>query len=142
MGDALEHFDVASEQDWLAAWNWLSLKLADRNVIALEGDLGAGKTTFVKTIVAQLGSTDPVTSPTFSIVQEYETSTGLIFHFDLYRMESLEEVLALDFESYLDTARFTFVEWPSIAAPVLPKGECMWLRIEHRAQGGRRLLVL
>ncbi len=142
MSEDLMHFDVADESSWLAAWEWLSPKLADRKVIAIEGDLGAGKTTFVKTIVAHLGSTDPVTSPTFSIVQEYETPIGMIFHFDLYRIESIEEVLALDFESYLDTARLTFVEWPKIAAPVLPQGECMWLKIVHLPQGGRRLLVL
>ena len=142
MNEALAHFDVADEKGWLAAWEWLSPKLAGRKVIALEGDLGAGKTTFVKTIVKTLGSTEAVTSPTFSIVQEYETPDGVIFHFDLYRMESIEEVLSLDFESYLDTASFTFVEWPSIAAPVLPKGECLWLRIEHVPSGGRRLVVL
>jgi len=142
MESATAHFEVENERGWLAAWNWLSPKLAGRNIIALEGDLGAGKTTFVKTIVSQLGSTDPVTSPTFSIVQEYESPSGMVFHFDLYRIESLEEALALDFESYLDTARMTLVEWPSVAAPVLPKGECMWLRIEHLPQGGRRLLVL
>ena len=142
MGNSLAHFDVVNEKSWLAAWEWLSPKLADRNVIALEGDLGAGKTTFVKTIVERLGSTDPVTSPTFSIIQEYETPIGTIFHFDLYRIESIEEVLALDFESYLDTARLTFIEWPKIAAPVLPKGECIWLRIDHLPHGGRRLLVL
>ncbi len=142
MSETLAHFDVADESHWLAAWEWLSPKLAERKVIALQGDLGAGKTTFVKTIVKQLGSIDAVTSPTFSIVQEYETPDGVIFHFDLYRMESIEEVLALDFESYLDTARLTFVEWPKIAAPVLPKGECLWLRIDHLPQGGRRLLVL
>lgn len=142
MNEASAHFEVADEKNWLAAWEWLSPKLAGRKVIALEGDLGAGKTTFVKTIVTHLGSKDAVTSPTFSIVQEYETADGVIFHFDLYRMENIEEVLALDFESYLDTARFTFVEWPNIAAPVLPKGECLWLRIDHLPQGGRRLLVL
>ncbi|MFK8055442.1 MAG: tRNA (adenosine(37)-N6)-threonylcarbamoyltransferase complex ATPase subunit type 1 TsaE [Saprospiraceae bacterium] len=142
MSDVLAHFDVADVGGWKAAWEWLSPKLADRKAIALIGDLGAGKTTFVKTIVAQLGSTDAVTSPTFSIVQEYEVIDGTVYHFDLYRMESIEEVLALDFEGYLDTARFTLIEWPEIAAPVLPKGECMWLRIEHMPEGGRRLLVL
>lgn len=142
MSDAVAHFDVADKQGWLAAWEWLSPKLAGRKVIACMGDLGAGKTTFVKTIVDQLGSKDAVTSPTFSIVQEYDTPEGIIYHFDLYRMESLEEVLSLDFEGYLDTARLTLVEWPELAAPVLPKGECLWIRIEHVPSGGRRLLVL
>jgi len=142
MGVDVEHFDVANENVWGAAWNWLSPKLAGRKVIALVGELGAGKTTFVKTIVAQLGSENPVTSPTFSIVQEYETPEGIVYHFDLYRMDSIEEVLDLDFEGYLDTARFTFVEWPEVATPVLPEGECLWLRIQHLAGGGRRLLIL
>jgi len=142
MSDIETHFFVADEQSWFAAWKWLSPKLAGRKVIAFVGDLGAGKTTFVKTIVDHLGSTDAVTSPTFSLVQEYDTPNGIIYHFDLYRMESIEEVLSLDFEAYLDTARLTLVEWPEIAAPVLPKGECLWLRIEHVPSGGRRLVVL
>ena len=81
MSDVLAHFDVADEQGWNAAWEWLSPKLEGRKAIAFIGDLGAGKTTFVKTIVAQLGSADAVTSPTFSIVQEYETLEGIVYHF-------------------------------------------------------------
>lgn len=142
MSDDTAHFDVAEETGWSAAWQWLSPKLADRKVIAFVGDLGAGKTTFVKTIVALLGSKDAVTSPTFSIVQEYDTPEGIVYHFDLYRIESVEELLSLDFESYLESARLTLVEWPEIATPVLPKGECLWLRLEHLPTGGRRLLVL
>lgn len=142
MSDDTAHFDVADETGWSAAWQWLSPKLADRKVIAFVGDLGAGKTTFVKTIVALLGSKDAVTSPTFSIVQEYDTPEGIVYHFDLYRIESVEELLSLDFESYLESARLTLVEWPEIATPVLPKGECLWLRLEHLPTGGRRLLVL
>ena len=137
-----EYFDVAHTDAWAAAWAWLSPKLAGRNCIALTGDLGAGKTTFVKTIVAAYESADPVTSPTFSLVQEYQTPTGTIFHFDLYRLESVEEVLALDFETYLDSGLISLVEWPEVAAEVLPKGECLWINIAELPTGGRRLSVL
>ncbi len=133
---------VATAQDWPLAWAWLSPKLAGRHVLALVGDLGAGKTTFVKTIAAQLGSTAEVTSPTFSIVQEYPTPEGPLFHFDLYRLDSIEEVLDLDFEAYLDQARFCVVEWPAVAAPLLPESLACWAQIQLSSTHGRELLLL
>ena len=134
--------DIPTEQHWADAWGVLAPQLAGRKVLALEGDLGAGKTTFVKTIAARLGFAGEVTSPTFSIVQEYPTPEGMLYHFDLYRLETVDEVLDLDFERYLDDARFVVVEWPRVAEPMLPPGEALWAKIEHLPTGGRRLLVL
>lgn len=111
-------------------------------MLALEGDLGAGKTTFVKTIAAALGA-DPaeVTSPTFSLVQEYPTPEGPLYHFDLYRLESVDEVLALDFEGYLDAAHFAVVEWPGVARDLLGDEVAAWARIDTPVGGGRHLAL-
>ncbi len=138
---------VPDESSWPQVWSLLSqqvLAKADSSsaILTLEGDLGAGKTTFVKTIAAALGSTAAVTSPTFSIVQEYPTPRGPIYHFDLYRLDSLDEVLDLDFEDYLDRGFLVIVEWPGVAMELLAPLHPTNLRIQHRAAGGREVYIL
>lgn len=81
-------------------------------IILFEGEMGAGKTTFIKTFVNELGSKDEVSSPTFSIVNEYETISGKVFHFDLYRIKSEEEAMDFGVEEYLDSGNYCFIEWP------------------------------
>lgn len=76
------------------------------------GDMGAGKTTLIKAIVAALGSQDEVSSPTFSLVNEYSADEGLIYHFDLYRIEDLEEAYNFGIEDYLDSSHWKLIEWP------------------------------
>lgn len=74
------------------------------------GDMGAGKTTLIKAIVAALGSQDEVSSPTFSLVNEYSADEGLIYHFDLYRIEDLEEAYNFGIEDYLDSSHWKLIE--------------------------------
>lgn len=81
-------------------------------IILFEGEMGAGKTTFIKTFVNELGSKDEVSSPTFSIVNEYEIPNGKVFHFDLYRIKSEEEAMDFGIEEYLDSGQFCLIEWP------------------------------
>ena len=81
-------------------------------IILFEGEMGAGKTTFIKVFVNELGSSDEVSSPTFSIVNEYEIPNGKIFHFDLYRIKSEEEAMGFGIEEYLDSGQFCLIEWP------------------------------
>ena len=85
------------------------------NIILLKGELGTGKTTLVKSILKNLGIEENITSPTFSIVNQYSTSDLLINHFDLYRVKSLKELDVIGFEEYLDNEGITFIEWPKIA---------------------------
>lgn len=85
----------------------------------LVGDLGAGKTTFVQAFVESLGSEDDVTSPTFSLVNEYQLTSGTAYHMDLYRIESIEELLDIGFEDYLMEKPYLFIEWPTLALPLL-----------------------
>jgi len=88
-------------------------------VIVLTGDLGAGKTSFTKEFIKSLGSTDTASSPTFSLVNAYALGDETIYHFDLYRIETMEELLDLGFEEYLDNGKYILIEWPELAIPLL-----------------------
>ena len=91
-------------------------QLLEHNILLLKGNLGAGKTTFTKFLLKTLGSTDEVSSPTYAIVNEYTAPQGSIFHFDLYRMKSVDEVYDIGMDEYLDRAWLCIVEWPEIYA--------------------------
>ena len=83
------------------------------------GDMGVGKTTLIKTIVKALGSNDEVTSPTFSIVNEYELKNDKVYHFDLYRIKNIEEAYNFGIEDYLDSEHWKLIEWPEKIEPIL-----------------------
>lgn len=83
-------------------------------VLLLKGNLGAGKTTFTQFLLKNLGSSDEVSSPTYSIVNEYSTPKGKIYHFDLYRLKNIEEVYDIGIEEYLDNAFLCIIEWPEV----------------------------
>ncbi|WP_346883124.1 tRNA (adenosine(37)-N6)-threonylcarbamoyltransferase complex ATPase subunit type 1 TsaE [uncultured Algibacter sp.] len=87
--------------------------------ILLYGDMGAGKTTLIKSIIKALGSDDDVSSPTFSIVNEYTSKTEKIFHFDLYRIKNTEEAYNFGIEDYLDSEHWKLIEWPQIIESIL-----------------------
>ncbi|MFA7448871.1 MAG: tRNA (adenosine(37)-N6)-threonylcarbamoyltransferase complex ATPase subunit type 1 TsaE [Weeksellaceae bacterium] len=89
-------------------------------VVLFEGELGAGKTSFIKVLVKEMGSSDEVSSPTFSIVNEYELPKGKVFHFDLYRIKTEEEALDFGIDEYLDSGNFCFIEWPDKISDLLP----------------------
>ncbi|KIC64354.1 tRNA (adenosine(37)-N6)-threonylcarbamoyltransferase complex ATPase subunit type 1 TsaE [Chryseobacterium taiwanense] len=84
------------------------------NIFLLKGNLGAGKTTFTQFLLKSLGSTDEVNSPTYSIVNEYNTPKGKVYHFDLYRLKNIEEVYDIGIEEYLDNAFLCIIEWPEV----------------------------
>jgi tRNA threonylcarbamoyladenosine biosynthesis protein TsaE len=90
-----------------------------RKVFLLYAPMGAGKTTFIKHLCKHLGSTDNFSSPTFSIVNEYSSPKGKLFHFDLYRIQHIEELYDLGIEEYLDSGAYCFVEWPELLEQVL-----------------------
>jgi tRNA threonylcarbamoyladenosine biosynthesis protein TsaE len=87
--------------------------------ILLNGNMGVGKTTFIKAFVKALGSKDEVTSPTFSIVNEYELEHDKIYHFDLYRIHTIEEVYNFGIEDYLDSEHWILIEWPELIETIL-----------------------
>ncbi len=93
----------------------------DTPIWIFNGDMGAGKTTLIKSICERLGVQDVVNSPTFSIVNEYiDAEDNKIYHFDLYRIEDEEEILDIGIEEYLASGFRCFIEWPAIAANHLP----------------------
>jgi tRNA threonylcarbamoyladenosine biosynthesis protein TsaE len=87
--------------------------------ILVYGDMGVGKTTLIKSIVKLLGSEDDVSSPTFSIVNEYEANDILIYHFDLYRIKDLEELYNFGIEDYLFSDNWSIIEWPEKVENIL-----------------------
>jgi tRNA threonylcarbamoyladenosine biosynthesis protein TsaE len=95
------------------------IEAVDSKIIVLHGDMGVGKTTLVKSIANALGSKDVVSSPTFSIVNEYEISDGLLYHFDLYRIDNLEDAFNFGIEDYLYSEHWMVIEWPELIIPLL-----------------------
>lgn len=94
----------------------------DRTVYAFRGEMGAGKTTFIKALCEALGVEDEVNSPTFAIVNEYRSATTaeLIYHFDCYRIQKIEEALDFGFEDYMESSALCFIEWPENVEELLP----------------------
>lgn len=90
-----------------------------RKIFLFHGEMGAGKTTFIKAISNILGATGPVSSPTFALVNEYEYPGGLIYHFDCYRLKSVNEAFDIGLEEYLASGDYCFIEWPD-------KVEALW----------------
>ena len=86
--------------------------------------MGAGKTTIIKSICTALGATDTVTSPTFTLVNEYKTAAGRsLYHIDFYRIRKPEEVFDFGIEEYFDSGSFCFMEWPELIEDFLPPGD-------------------
>lgn len=107
-------------------------------IFAFHGELGAGKTTFIKALCAELGVSDAMSSPSFSLVNEYHGKSGnSIYHFDLYRLKSPEEAFDIGMEEYLYSGDYCFVEWPERAEGILPE-ETVHLRI--RSLGKERVI--
>jgi len=92
------------------------------NVIAFSGEMGSGKTTFIQALCRNLGITVEVNSPTFSLVNEYFTPEGKsIFHFDLYRIETPEELFDIGYEEYFFSGSLCLIEWPEKASSLIPE---------------------
>ena len=103
-----------------AAKQFLSF-VSDHKVFAFNGEMGAGKTTFIKALCTQLGVEENISSPTYSIIQQYKTKNGkTIYHIDLYRMKDEEEVLQAGVEDCLYSNNICFVEWPEKASSIFP----------------------
>lgn len=106
-------FTIQSIDDWKDIVDRVVPELK-HNILLLKGNLGAGKTTFTQFLLKALGSSDEVNSPTYSIVNEYSTPQGKVFHFDLYRLKNIDEVYDIGIEEYLDNAFLCIIEWPEV----------------------------
>lgn len=94
--------------------------IGDAKILIFEGDMGAGKTTFIKSIAKELGVTDLVSSPTFSIVNEYDARGKRVCHFDFYRIRDQQEAYDIGYEEYFYSGDFCFIEWPQKISGLLP----------------------
>ena len=108
--------ELSKVSDLLISWRDKS------NIIAFYGNMGAGKTTLVKNLCSKLGVQDEVNSPTFALVNEYQTETfDSVFHFDFYRIKSLEEVFDIGYEDYFYGGDLCLLEWPELIDPIMPE---------------------
>ncbi|SHF62774.1 tRNA (adenosine(37)-N6)-threonylcarbamoyltransferase complex ATPase subunit type 1 TsaE [Dysgonomonas macrotermitis] len=96
-------------------------QMGDNTVFAFHGEMGAGKTTFIKAICEKLGVEDVINSPTFAIINEYRSNTGeLIYHFDFYRIKDESEAFDFGYEDYFYSGSICFIEWPQLVDSLLP----------------------
>ncbi len=112
----------------------------NNRIFCFYGDLGAGKTSFIKAFGQCLQIQDSIVSPTYSIINEYEGKTGLIYHMDLYRLNSLEEAFNIGIEDYLYSGQYNFIEWPELIDTILPNHHK--IKIEQEAQSTRKIVHL
>lgn len=104
-------------------------KYPEKKLIAISGPMGAGKTTFIQALCRKLEVKDTVNSPTFSIVNEYRTKADVpVYHFDLYRLRKPEEMLDIGYEDYFYSGNYCFIEWPEVAANLIPD-DCLYITI-------------
>jgi len=112
-------------------------------VYAFDGQMGAGKTTFIKQLCEEMGTADVVNSPTFAIVNVYDVEQpyrGEVYHFDCYRLKDIREALDFGAEEYLYSGNYCFIEWPDLIASLLPE-DTVWVKIEPQPDGSRRLTI-
>lgn len=127
-----------SVAETIAAGRTYGRNAAKGDVFALTGDLGAGKTQFVKGVVAGLESGAEVTSPTFVLVHEYEGGRLPVYHFDFYRLDNTEAVLRLGFDDYVFGDGISLIEWADRYPDLIPK-EAKWLSFELRGENTRAI---
>lgn len=112
-------------------------------VFAFDGQMGAGKTTFIKKLVEEMGTADIVNSPTFAIVNVYDVEQpykGEVYHFDCYRLKDIREAMDFGAEEYLYSGNYCFVEWPDIISPLLPD-DTVYIKIAPQENGDRLITV-
>ncbi len=133
-------FKVKSITDLQPIAKDLLSSLGSRTLVALKGNMGAGKTTFIKSICEVIEVEDLVNSPTFSIINQYKTKMGeIVYHFDFYRLEQAEEALDIGLYDYLDSGHLCFMEWPEKVEKLLPE-DCVYLEIKEDVLTGERVI--
>ena len=135
--NGLEEIDNAAQQ----FLQYVSQSPLQSNIFAFFGQMGAGKTTFIKTLCSQLGVADDVNSPTFTIVNEYRAAKGYpIYHFDFYRINKVQEAYDIGLDEYFGGDGLCLIEWPEKIEEVLPD-DCFRVYLKVDQQGTRTLEI-
>jgi len=116
--------------------------IGDKRIVLLKGNLGAGKTTLTQQIVFTLGHTGSTSSPTYSLVNEYEGTNGPIYHMDLYRLNDLDEAYDIGIEDYLYSGNYCFIEWPELIMDMIEGEPYVQMNIEQVEDGVRKVEVI
>ena len=135
-----KEYTTAGEEQTEALGFRLGQLIQPGAVIAYTGDLGAGKTAFTRGLARGLGIPDRVTSPTFTIVNEYEGGRLPLFHFDMYRLGSSDELFDIGWEDYLARGGVCAVEWSENVMDALPE-DTVWVRIAREGDTGRSITI-
>ncbi len=123
-----------------AAIRFLTL-MANHKIVALHGEMGAGKTTFVHAVCKALGVTDATSSPTYAIINQYHLQTAeMVYHIDLYRLKNAEEAVETGVEDCLYSGNYCFVEWPEKALSIFPENT-LHVYIALADNGSRKLTI-
>ncbi|MBQ8270014.1 MAG: tRNA (adenosine(37)-N6)-threonylcarbamoyltransferase complex ATPase subunit type 1 TsaE [Bacteroidaceae bacterium] len=126
-------------QEYAAAAQEFVKMMGDNRIFAFYGSMGSGKTTFIKSVCEEMGVEEAINSPTFAIVNEYESREGeTIFHFDFYRIKSIAEVYNMGYEEYLYSDAYCFIEWPELIEELLPE-EAVRVEITENGDGSREI---
>ena len=116
-------------------------QMGANKIFLFNGNMGVGKTTFIKSICKELGIKDTVNSPTFSIINEYKTDDNIIiYHFDCYRINKIEDALEIGIEEYLESGNICFIEWAENIASLLPDN-FVTIQIEENEDGSRNVMI-
>lgn len=116
------------------------LASAQNKLLLFYGAMGTGKTTLITALAKQLGVTDTISSPTYSLVNEYQSANTLIYHFDFYRIENETEALDIGVEEYFYSENWSFVEWPENIKSLLPQ-ESTTIKLTKNKNGSRTLKI-
>ena len=142
-GDGFERLMLLNERgEEVSALEMLRAAEPHR-VFAFEGQMGAGKTTFIKKLCEEMGTMDVVNSPTFAIVNVYDAEQpykGEVYHFDCYRLKDIREAMDLGAEEYLYSGNYCFIEWPEMIEALLPD-DTVRVRITPMSDGRRKLEI-
>lgn len=132
------NIEINSQEDLKSAAVQLLDFAGDEKIFLFEGDMGAGKTTYIKVICEALGVSDLVSSPTFSIVNEYLAGTSKIYHFDFYRIKNIQEAYDIGYEEYFYSGDLCLVEWPERIAALLPEHH---LKVDIQVTGPEQRMI-
>ena len=132
---------LKTEEDTKALGTSLAKDIEQGDIFALVGDLGTGKTTLTKALAAAFGIQETITSPTFTIISEYDSGRLPFYHFDVYRVHNEDELFEIGFEEYLEGAGVCIIEWADLVKEILPP-RTKWVYLEYGNKEGERICTI